>query len=293
MSGMTAAPGPIEPTSEVTIDASDIALYAEAFAPKGGAPKGVVVITHGYAEHCGRYRELAHVIVDAGWAVLSYDVRGHGQSPGPRGFVDHFETYLRDFAAVRKAAAKLASPGAPMVLLGHSHGALITLRALCDERPPEGVVAAIVASPFLALRLPVPGYKKLLARVASRVSPGLEQPSGLRVEDLTTDTAKQAERAADKRCFDIATARWFTEASKAQAEVYARAGKIKVPVTWLVGADDPITDPAQSRRVADRAPFTTYHDLRGMKHEVFNEVDRAKVFAEVTRALASAVTGKN
>ena len=287
MSGMTAAPGPIEPTSEVTIDASDIALYAEAFAPKGGAPKGVVVITHGYAEHCGRYRELAHVIVDAGWAVLSYDVRGHGQSPGPRGFVDHFETYLRDFAAVRKAAAKLASPGAPMVLLGHSHGALITLRALCDERPPEGVVAAIVASPFLALRLPVPGYKKLLARVASRVSPGLEQPSGLRVEDLTTDTAKQAERAADKRCFDIATARWFTEAAEAQAFTFEHASRIAVPVTWLVGGADPITDPAQSRRVADRCKSSDYHEYPKMLHEVFNELGRGEVFDEITRRLAS------
>ena len=29
-------------------------------------------------------------------------------------------------------------------------------------------------------------------------------------------------------------------------------------------------------------------DLVGMKHEVFNEVERGKVFAELTRALASA-----
>ena len=284
---MTAAPGPIEPTQELTIDARDIALYAESFAPTGkGSPKGVVVITHGYAEHCGRYREVAHVIADAGWAALSWDVRGHGQSPGPRGFVDHFATYLRDFDAVRTAAAKLA-PSLPMVLLGHSHGSLITLRALCDGARP--VAAAIVSSPYLALRLPVPRYKKLLARVASRVAPGLQQPSGLRIEDLTNDAGKRAERAADTRCFDIATARWFTESSKAQDEVYERASKIAVPLTWLVGHDDPIADPAQSRRVADRAPRSTYKDLLGMKHEVFNEVDRAQVFAEVTRALSAVI----
>ncbi len=288
---MPAAPGPIEPTQELTIDAGDIALYAESFAPTGKrGPQGVVVVTHGYAEHCGRYRELAHVIADAGWAALSWDVRGHGQSPGPRGFVDHFSTYLRDFAAVRKAAAKLA-PSLPMVLLGHSHGSLITLRALCDG-PLDGVTAGIVSSPFLALRLPVPGYKKLLARVASRVSPGLQQPSGLRIEDLTNDPGKRAERAADTRCFDIATARWFTEASKAQAEVYERAARIRIPLTWLVGHDDPITDPAQSRRVADRTPASTYNDLAGMKHEVFNEIDRARVFEDVTRALAAAITPK-
>jgi hypothetical protein len=30
-----------------------------------------------------------------------------------------------------------------------------------------------------------------------------------------------------------------------------------------------------------------YHDLSGMLHEVFNEVDRGKVFAEVTKTLAA------
>jgi alpha-beta hydrolase superfamily lysophospholipase len=278
--------------NELSIDAGDIALYGESFPPTNGkSPQGVVVITHGYAEHCGRYRELAEVIAGAGWSALSYDVRGHGQSPGPRGFVDHFATYLRDFTAVRKQAAKL-SPGVPMVLLGHSHGSLITLRALVDGTP-DGVVAAIVSSPYLGLRLAVPAYKKLLARVASRVAPGLEQPSGLKVEDLTNDKGKQAERTKDTRCFDIATARWFVESSKAQDEVYERAGKIRVPVTWLVGADDPIANPAQSRRVADRVPVSTYNDLRGMKHEVFNEIDRAKVFAEVTRVLATSAAAKN
>ena len=79
--------------------------------------KGAVVITHGYAEHCGRYREVAHVIVNAGWAALAYDVRGHGHSPGPRGYIEHFDIYLDDFRAACAAAKQLA-PGAPLVVLG-------------------------------------------------------------------------------------------------------------------------------------------------------------------------------
>ena len=110
MSRMTSAPGTIAPTNDVTLDAGDIALYAESFLPKGKTPIGVVVITHGYAEHCGRYREVAHVLVDAGWAALTYDVRGHGKSPGPRGHVDHFSTYLRDFAAVRASRRRSSRP---------------------------------------------------------------------------------------------------------------------------------------------------------------------------------------
>ena len=281
---MSDLPGPIEPTTKTTIPTSDGALYAETFVPKTAA-KGVVLVTHGYAEHCGRYREVAHVLVNDGWAVLTYDCRGHGQSPGVRGFIDRFETYLTDLRAVHARTGELA-PGKPLVLLGHSHGSLITLRALCGD-PPVEAVCAIVSSPYLGLRLQVPAYKKLLARAASRLAPSLAQPNSLRVEDLTADKGKQAERLADKLCFDVATARWYTESSAAQAYVLEHAGRIKIPTTWLVGAADPIADPAASRRVADRVPKAQYHDLVGLKHEVFNEVDRGKVFSQLTSALAA------
>jgi alpha-beta hydrolase superfamily lysophospholipase len=247
-----------------------------------------VVITHGYAEHCGRYHEVAHVIVNAGWAALSYDVRGHGKSPGERGYIDRFATYLRDFAEIQAAARQLFGATAPVVLLGHSHGSLITLRALADGSPPQ-VRAAIVASPFLALRLAVPGYQRVLARVASRLAPKLSQPNALRVEDLTQDKQKQAERLADKLCFDVATARWFTEASAAQDHVLAHAGRIGLPTTWLVGQSDAIADPARSKIVADKIAGARYHELVGMKHEVFNEIERGKVFSELTKALQAAL----
>jgi alpha-beta hydrolase superfamily lysophospholipase len=269
------------PTATPTIGG----LYAEQFLPTG-APKGVVVITHGYAEHCGRYRELAHVIVNAGWAALSYDVRGHGKSPGVKGYIDRFDEYLVDLAAIQ-AAAKPLAPSAPLVLLGHSHGSLIVLRALCDEHPAD-CKAAIVSSPYLALKLAVPGWQKLLARVASRIAPKLTQPNALKVEYLTSDKQKQDERTADKLCFEIATPRWFTESSRAQEYVYEHANRIRVPTTWLVGGADPIADPARSKAVAASVPGADYHDLVGLKHEVFNETSRGQVFAEVTRVLASA-----
>jgi alpha-beta hydrolase superfamily lysophospholipase len=127
----------------------------------------------------------------------------------------------------------------------------------------------------------------VLASVASRLAPKLSQPNALRVEDLTADKQKQAERLADKLCFDIATSRWFTEAAAAQDDVFERAARIKLPTTWLVGGDDPIADPARSKAVASKISSASYHDLAGMKHEVFNEVERVKVFSELTKALAA------
>ena len=67
----------------------------------------------------------------------------------------------------------------------------------------------------------------------------------------------------------------------------AHASRIKVPTTWLVGGDDPIADPHRSKAIAATVSGANYHDLVGLKHEVFNEVSRDTVFAEVTRVLAT------
>jgi alpha-beta hydrolase superfamily lysophospholipase len=282
------APGPISPTKKIPIPATAGELYGEAFLPDG--PRGIVLVTHGYAEHCGRYREVAHVITKAGWAALTYDVRGHGQSPGARGAIRRFDTYLDDLGAAHAVARQLIPAPAPLVLLGHSHGGLITLRALSGDRPPQAA-AAILSSPYLALRLKVSPLRKLFARAASQIVPMHAQRVPLDLEAVTRDAAKQAERAADRLCFDIATARWFTESSAAQEYVAKHAARIQIPTTWLVAGDDPIADPDRTRKVAAQVRNAAYHDLIGFRHEVFNELDRGKAFQEVTHALAACVSG--
>lgn len=270
-----------EPTRFITITGEgNQKLHGEVFLAENA--RGVVLVTHGYAEHCGRYREVADVLVRAGWSVLTWDVRGHGQSAGTRGYCDRFSQFLGDFRAAHKVARELG-PG-PLVALGHSHGSLITLRALLEPSPPE-VAAVVVASPFLALGTPPPPVKAALGKIASLLAPRLSLPSGLRIVDLTSDAGKQAEREKDTLCFDIATARWFTEALKAHREVEEGASRITARTLWLVGGADVVANPAQSRKVAGKMPNAILKVFEGYKHEVFNEAERSKVFTELTSFL--------
>ncbi|MCA9677356.1 MAG: lysophospholipase [Kofleriaceae bacterium] len=284
---MLTPPGPIAPTQTLTIPRADATLYAEWFTPPG-TPRGVVVISHGYAEHCGRYREVAHVLTAAGCAVLTYDCRGHGQSTGQRGHTLHFRSYLDDLdAAVAWARGTVAELGVTeprVLLLGHSHGGLITLRHLADRSRPHDVVAAVLSSPFLGLRLAVNPVKKGAARLIARLRPSLTMANELRIEDLTSDEGKLAERRADTLCHDVATAGWFAAATRAQQFVLEHAAAIDKPTLWLVAGADPIADPTVSQRVADdiRGAPVEYHDLAGFKHEVMNERDRGRVFELLT-----------
>jgi alpha-beta hydrolase superfamily lysophospholipase len=70
----------MEPAATGQIFSRDgTALYAEWF--ETDAPRALALIMHGYSEHCGRYREVAHVLANAGLPSLSFDMRGHAARP--------------------------------------------------------------------------------------------------------------------------------------------------------------------------------------------------------------------
>lgn len=240
--------------------------------------RGVALIVHGYAEHAGRYAEVAGQLGDEHLDVLAFDVRGHGRSSGRRGHCHKFAEFLGDYDAAYEQA-RLRADGKPIVVIGHSHGSLIVLRALCRGDKPRPL-AAVVSSPFLGLKLRISPVTRIAGELASRVWPALAFPNKLVVEDLTTDPVKQDERRRDQLCNTVATARWFTEATHAQGETLAMAAQITTPTCWLVAGDDPIADAAASRRLQQRlkAP-SEFHELAGFRHEVFNEAQRSVPFA--------------
>jgi len=277
---MSALPGPATPTRTLTLSSGGETLHAEWFAPTG-SPRGVAVIVHGWAEHVGRYREVANVLAGDGWGVLGFDQRGHGKSTGRRGHIVRIDDYLDDLDVARAKARALADEAklpATNVIVAHSNGSLITLRALTDPARRIDADAVVLSSPFLGLRMPVSPARKLLARAASRIAPTFTQRENLRVEDLTQDPAKQQERIADTLCHNAVTARWFTEAMAAQAYVAANIARVAPPTLWLVGADDPVADASRSRALGEHLAGATYHHLAGMKHEVFNELERGRVY---------------
>jgi alpha-beta hydrolase superfamily lysophospholipase len=269
-----ALPGPIEPTRTLTFPSTgDTTLYGEVYLP-ARAPRAVALMVHGYAEHCGRYREVAGVLVQQGLAVLGYDYRGHGRASGRRGHIAAWSDYHDDLDAALAQARALA-PGKPVILVAHSNGSLISLRALTDASRKPDVIGAVLSSPFLALRLQVPAAKIWLARGMSKVFPAFSQKNALRVEDLTGDPEKQAARTGDTLCHDVASARWFTEAISAQNHVRNQVANVTIPTLWVIGGDDPIADPTVSEPLARKVHGAEVHLLRGFKHEVWNERERA------------------
>ncbi len=268
-------------------------LAYQLAVPERGAPRGAVLLTHGFGEHSARYGEVITALTERELIVASYDLRGHGRSEGPRGHIESFDDYLRD---ADDLLAHLAgdegwkAAGKP-VLFGHSLGGLISTHvALAGQERFRGLA---MTSPFFGLALQVPAIKKLLGRGMSRLFPRFAQPSGLSGAQLTHDREIAERYDADPLGVKNVTARWFTETEQAQERALTAAPQLELPLFCLAAGEDIVASTPTTERFFQLAG-SREKELRvldGLFHEVLNEVDRAPHIAVVGDRILAWVSG--
>ena len=229
-----------------------------------------VLLVHGLGEHAGRYDALARWFHARGYAVRSYDQRGHGRTRGQRAALRHPDDLLVDLAAVHDDYA--ASQPRPPLLLGHSMGGLVALRAVLDGRvtPP----ALVLSSP--ALRTHTPAWLQRLAHGLARVLPNLPLNNGLPAAGTSHDPQVVAAYRSDPLRTVQVTPRMADFIFGAGAACIADAASLHVPTLLLVAGSDRLVDPSGSRDFANGAWATqrlTTRFFDTLYHELFNEAE--------------------
>ncbi|MBM4362452.1 MAG: lysophospholipase [Deltaproteobacteria bacterium] len=255
--------------------------------PAEGPCSGRVLLVHGFAEHGGRYDELAGLLQRRGLAIARPDLRGHGRSGGARGYCRHFDEYVADLQATLDHLAKdpRFPSTVPLALLGHSMGGLVATRAATrlGERP----AGLALSAPFFGVARALSGVERLLGGVAGRIAPGLRQPSGLRGSDLTHDAEIAARYDADPLGFPHVTAGWFLAVTRAQAAALEEAPSLSLPVLCLAAGDDRAVSVAATeawfRAVGSQEK--SLEILPGWFHEILNEPERSRVAGQFADAL--------
>ncbi|HEX3554385.1 MAG TPA: alpha/beta hydrolase [Thermoanaerobaculia bacterium] len=273
-----------------TVQAADgIALATEHHLVPGC--RGRLAIVHGYAEHKGRYRELVGDLVAAGYQCHLLDLRGHGESGGERGHVGRFEEYRADLERFLEQVQGLAAAPSPLLLLGHSLGGLIALDFVLHR--PEALDSLAVSSPYLAPALEIPFLKRTLLPLAADFVPTLAVQSGLQAAWLSHDPQVVQSYEADPLVFSTVTLGWFVAVRQAQREVFDRAPEIRRPILVLIGGADPIADPDRTRALFERLGSEAKRLIAYPEffHEVFNELERGRVVADLLAWLAERTPG--
>jgi alpha-beta hydrolase superfamily lysophospholipase len=244
-------------------------------------PKAWLGVVHGYGDHCGRYRKPIEDFVSRGFGVLSFDYRGHGKADGARGDVTQWTDYVED---LRVFWARLvdAAKGKPIFLVAHSHGALVVTHFLAT--PPPELKGVVLTSPFYALAFEPPPLKLLGAKLIRNLLPGLQIGNELKPEQLSRDTAWQAETKADPLYNQVTTPRWFFECQAAQRRLQGLGPSLKVPLFMLAGTADPIALMPAAKAFFETvgAPDKTYKEYGDHLHELLMEVGKEQVWGDIS-----------
>jgi alpha-beta hydrolase superfamily lysophospholipase len=249
---------------------------AEAGGALAGPTWGSVLLVHGLGEHSGRYEHVGDQLTGAGLDVAAYDHRGMGGSGGRRGDVERWSQYHDDLAE-RLAAVRAGAGGRPVVLYGHSLGGLICAGYLLSDRPKPDL--AVLTSP--ALDSALPGWKKRIASVISRVVPTFEIKNAIDGSTLSRDPSVAARTVDDPLCVKVSTARFGAEGLAEQARVRREGAEgFGMPTLVLHGEDDGLV-PVNASAVLDGAPGVERRTYPGLRHELHNEPEGTAIIDDV------------
>ena len=263
-------------------------------------PRGAILFQTGRGDVFEKYLELFAHWHDAGWSVSAFDWRGQGGSgrlsPDRHvGHADDFAPWIADLADFWRAWA--AENDGPRVVVGHSMGGFLVLRALIDRVIDADAV--VLVAPMLGLRSPVGarlgGWLAALMRRAGDPAraawKGHERPGA---RDRRLLLTADADRYADEGW-------WYEQSPELKlgppswawlAEAFAATDRLRrdpalaamtVPTLMLLADHDALVDSAAAAAIGARLPDAEVLRFGAdAAHELLRETDAVR-----DRALAA------
>lgn len=267
---------------------SGLDLYSQSWHPSGKT-KAKLVVLHGVAEHSNRYMNLVNGLVEPGYAIYTYDQRGHGKSGGQRGYIKSWDEYRFDLSLFL-ARVRDNEPSLPLFLYGHSMGALVILDYLLRE--PDDFQGAIISGSPIDSSDATPRTLVLTARFLSRVWPTFSLPSPIQPSQLSCDARVVQAYQDDPTVFKTLTVRWGTEYLYTQDWVKEHAEEISLPILVIHGGNDMLCTPGGSEQLfsAFRSEDKTLKIYPSYFHEIHNEPGHTTVIEDILEWLDAHLT---
>lgn len=232
-----------------------------------------IVLCHGAHMDLRMFDTQVAPLVDAGYRVLRWDLRGHGSSK-PLGRDADVVTLTADLLAVLDATV-----GAPVVLVGQSYGGFVAQELY--HHYPECAKALVLVSTLCTTR-PMPLEERWRMRAKNAAAAAL--PRATRARAIGAHIAERAEVCAyAEQAAAVLDGREFRAVLAGVRGAFRGdpAHRIGVPLLLVRGAADR-ADPGVAAVAADwarREPDCRYEVIPGAGHNVnqdepgaFNEV---------------------
>ena len=244
-----------------------------------GKPRALLQLAHGAGEHSGRYRDRLAAAADAGFLIYAADHRGHGLTSGMSHLGDFgaggAEECVADMARLSELA-RAENPGLPLVLMGHSMGAIFA-QAYLEKH--SNLIDGLVLS----------GTTGSGPRLEGGPNSVFSNPR-TDYDWLSRDNAEVDRYIADPFCGirfnDASQASFQTLAARALASAGVEKLRAGLPVYVFVGDQDPINN-----RLQALMPLIAAYKAAGLnvalkiyangRHEMLNETNRDEVVSDL------------
>ena len=262
-------------------------LFYRAWKPGTTSNKALIFLHRGH-EHSGR---IAQQVSDFGledfWA-FSWDIRGHGHSPGPRGYTDDYYDHVRDLDEfVRMVSREYNIPVENMVLVANSIGA-VTASAWVHDYAPR-VRAMVLAAPGFRIRLYVPFAIPAL-RLLQKLRKRSFISSYVKSKMLTHDPEQMQSYDDDDLITQDIAVNVLLGLHDLSTRIMADAGAITTPTLIVsAGADWVVKNSAQREFYEGlSSPVKEMEIYPGFFHAILYEKDRAQPIAKARDFIAEA-----
>ena len=257
------------------IAADNLKLLGQGWEPDGGT-KAVVFLLHGLGEHCGRYDHMAEAFNRDQYALLAFDLRGHGKSEGKRGHAPSYAQLMSDIEKLLNEAT-VRYPNLPCFLYGHSLGGNLAIYYALNKQPD--LTGVIASGPLLRLAYRPSVWKNGILRGMQAIRLNLSMRSGLDDTALSRDLNVVRNYRNDPLTHDLISARLAMDMLRYGQWNLNHAAEFPLPLLLMHGETDRITSVAATVELSVKAErVCTLKIWEGFEHELHNEPDNQQVF---------------
>jgi len=262
------------------------------------------------AEHAARYRDIAEVLVKAGYAVYANDHRGHGKTAGNLEETGYFapksgwdlvvDDMYKLYSIIRKD-----NPGLPIFLLGVSLGSLLSRSFIMRYGDKlSGVILVGTNGDPGALKYIGILVSKLEMRIKGKKarSPLLNKlsfgnynktfaPNRTGFDWLSRDTGNVDDYVSDPFCGFVCTSGFFYDLVTG-VDYIGKLDNIKntpkdLPALFLSGENDPVGNMTKGvlevYHLFKKAGIknVNYKFYPGVRHEILNDISREEACRDI------------
>lgn len=253
-------------------------LFYQTWQPLSLARANIIIV-HGLGSHSNTFGAVVTHLVARGYAVYSFDLRGHGRSEGKRGYINRWSEFREDLRGFLHLVTA-DSPHCPCFVYGHSLGATIALDYAV--RLPYAIHGVILSALPIG-KVGLSPIKFFIGRIFSSIWPSFALNTGIDLSAGSRNPAVVTTHAQDPLRHTCGRARMSTEFFSTLDWLQAHVTELRVPVLMLHGSADRTIPPESSRDYFQNITFQDkqYIEYPNAYHDLHQDLDYLQVLADI------------